>query len=145
MGLCIDLRGTNARDPDSSAASEVGRSLPGLCLDFETCPFKATGSSPIRSSQKPLFPSNREYVDALLAFGNLTEAMRYVRHQQVEDVIPPASFLERAVTLGNKQMLAAVYRFCVDSIPGFANSPDQRLYLPVLQQQVAAGGEGAPL
>lgn len=79
-------------------------------------------------------------MDALLASRSLIEAMRYVQQQQVEEVIPPASFLEQAVTLGNKQVIAAVYRFCMDAIPGFANSPDQRLYLPVLQQQAAAGG-----
>lgn len=78
-----------------------------------------------------------------MASGNLIEAMRYVRHKQVEDVIPPASFLEQAVTLGDKLLVSAVYRFCIDSIPGFANSPDQKLYLPVLQQQAAVGGGGS--
>lgn len=55
------------------------------------------------------------------------------------DAIPPAMFLEAAANLNDAQKLASVFRFCLDFVPGFQQSPDFKLYSSRLNQQCTVG------
>ena len=55
------------------------------------------------------------------------------------DAIPPAMFLEAAANVNDAQKLASVFRFCLDFVPGFQQSPDFKLYSSHLNQQCTVG------
>jgi len=48
-------------------------------------------------------------------------------------------FLEAAANVNDAQKLASVFRFCLDFVPGFQQSPDFKLYSSHLNQQCTVG------
>ena len=62
-------------------------------------------------------------VRAMLAAGQVVQALRYVRRNRVESV-PPALFVEAAAALEDASIFSAVFHFCSNHVPGFAQLPD---------------------
>jgi len=85
-----------------------------------------------------LLHAHSDYVKLLLQDGRLLEGLRYIRQNKV-DAIPPAMFLEAAANVNDAQKLASVFRFCLDFVPGFQQSPDFKLYSSHLNQQCTVG------
>lgn len=53
--------------------------------------------------------------------------------------MPPVMFLQAAASVNDAQKLAAVFRFCLDFIPGFQQTPDFVTYSSRLNQQCTVG------
>lgn len=62
-----------------------------------------------------------------------------VLHVVQVDAIPPAMFLEAAVATHDIQKLSSVFRFYLDFLPGFQQTPDFNLYSSRLNQQCTVG------
>ncbi|KAG6541704.1 hypothetical protein Mapa_016969 [Marchantia paleacea] len=75
-----------------------------------------------------------EYINELLLEGRILEGLRYVRQNKV-DSVAPASFLEAAISSNDPQMLACVFRFCLDFVPNFSHTPDFTMYSSIVSQQ----------
>ncbi|BBM97276.1 regulator of MON1-CCZ1 complex [Marchantia polymorpha subsp. ruderalis] len=75
-----------------------------------------------------------EYIKELLLEGRILEGLRYVRQNKV-DSVAPASFLEAAISSNDPQMLASVFRFCLDFVPNFSHTPDFTMYSSIVSQQ----------
>uniref|UniRef100_A0A7I4E154 Mic1 domain-containing protein n=2 Tax=Physcomitrium patens TaxID=3218 RepID=A0A7I4E154_PHYPA len=85
-----------------------------------------------------LLHAHCDYVKLLLQDGRLLEGLRYIRQNKV-DTIPPALFLEAAANSNDIEKLASVFRFCLDFLPGFQQTPDFNLYSSRLNQQCIVG------
>ncbi|CAK9200218.1 unnamed protein product [Sphagnum troendelagicum] len=85
-----------------------------------------------------LLHAHSDYVKLLLQDGRMLEGLRYIRRNKV-DSVPPVMFLQAAASVNDAQKLAAVFRFCLDFIPGFQQTPDFITYSSRLNQQCTVG------
>ncbi|KAG0572838.1 hypothetical protein KC19_VG128700 [Ceratodon purpureus] len=80
-----------------------------------------------------LLHAHSDYVKLLLQDGRPLEGLRYMRQNKV-DAIPPAMFLEAAAGTNDNQTLSSVFRFYLDFLSGFQQTPDFNLYSSRLNQ-----------
>ncbi|CAM6083639.1 unnamed protein product [Calypogeia fissa] len=82
-----------------------------------------------------------DYVTHLLREGRILEAICHVRQTKVEGVAP-AVFLEAANALKDPQILACVFRFCLESVPNFRQTSDFSAYLSTLRYHSSIPEDG---
>ncbi|KAG0595682.1 hypothetical protein M758_UG188000 [Ceratodon purpureus] len=88
-----------------------------------------------------LLHAHSDYVKLLLQDRRLLEGLRYMRQNKV-DAIPAAMFLEAAAGTNDIQKLSSVFRFYLEFLPGFQQTPDFNLYSSRLNQQCTTVGNG---